>query len=347
VKESMNEPARGSVDPILFDEARGELRLLDQRRLPFEASWRVCRTFEETARSIEDMTVRGAPAIGIAAAYGVALAAREGAEALRRSFPRLAATRPTAVNLFWALRRMEARAAEGAGPEELAAEARAIHAQEVDACRRIGEAGAALLPDPARVLTICNAGALATGGYGTALGVIRAARASGRRVSVFACETRPRLQGARLTAYELWTEGFDVTVLCDGAAPWFLRSRGADAVIAGADRIAANGDAANKIGTCSLALAARSAGIPFYIAAPLSTIDRETPDGSAIPVEERDGDEVRFVAGARVLPEAVPVWNPAFDVTPAEWITGLITEVGLLRPPLPESIRGAFGEDRG
>jgi len=257
------------------------------------------------------------------------------------------------VNLFWALRRMTETAARHrtddipALKRILEREALAILDEDNDICRRIGAHGAALLAHGTRILTHCNAGGLATAEYGTALAVLFAAHEAGKRISVFADETRPLLQGARLTAWELMRAGIDVTLICDSMAARLMFERRVDIVITGADRIAANGDTANKIGTCSLALAARSAGIPFYIAAPLSTIDRETPDGSAIPVEERDGDEVRFVAGARVLPEAVPVWNPAFDVTPAEWITGLITEVGLLRPPLPESIRGAFGEDRG
>jgi methylthioribose-1-phosphate isomerase len=331
-----------SPDPIRYDRERGELYLLDQRFLPFEESFRVCRSFEEVATAIEDMTVRGAPAIGIAAAYGVALAARSGRGVAVSALERLGRTRPTAVNLFWALRRMGDRVRSGAEAAELEAEAVRIHASEVAACRRIGAFGAELLPDPARIMTICNAGGLATGGYGTALGVPRAAVETGKRVSVVACETRPRLQGARLTAYELAADGIPVTVICDGAAAWYLRTRGADAVVVGADRIAANGDTANKIGTYGLSLAAEAAGVPFYVAAPLSTIDPSLVDGSAIPVEERGDEEVRSCAGARVLPEGIPVWNPAFDVTPAERIRGILTEAGVLRPPYGESIREAL-----
>ncbi len=334
----------------------GVVVLLDQTRLPGELAWRECRDVGSLALAIRELAVRGAPAIGVAAAYGLALAwrgarARGAAPAaalaeLRAARAALAATRPTAVNLFWALDRVaavaEAAVAAGQGGDDVAArlvaEGDAILADDLERGRRLGEAGAALLPDPAAVLTHCNAGGLATGGYGTALGVVYAAVAAGRRVRVFADETRPLLQGARLTAWELAAAGVEVTLLCDGAAGSLLRSGRVDAVITGADRIARNGDAANKIGTYPLAVLAREHGVPFYVAAPASTFDPGCPDGAAIPVEERDPQEVLRLAGSAVAPAGVGAWNPAFDVTPARLITAFVTEAGVLRPPYPESL---------
>ncbi len=318
----------------------GALEILDQRRLPEEVRFIECASLEDVARAIEDMAVRGAPAIGIAAAYGLVLAEPQSAEELEQALSRLRRTRPTAVNLFWALERMRRKTErEGLSREALLEEARAIHREDIETNRRIGHWGQALLPENALVMTYCNAGALATGGYGTALGVLRAAREQGKSVSVFACETRPVLQGARLTAWELAEDGFDVTVICDGAAAMVMKEFRPDAVIVGADRIAANGDTANKIGTYGLALSAARHGIPFYVAAPLSTIDASCSDGGAIPIEERGEDEVRLLPGGKYIPGGVKVYNPAFDVTPAELVTALVTEAGILRRPYGPEIR--------
>ena len=329
------------------------LRIIDQRALPDEVVFIDCRSVGDVADAIRTLAVRGAPAIGIAAAYGVVL----GASADRGSFDgvieELAATRPTAVNLFWALERMRRVALHNRDVSDelfvsaLEAEAVAIHSDDVDGNRRIGAFGQELLPDTATVLTHCNAGALATGGYGTALGVLRAAASLGKRLKVYACETRPLLQGARLTAWELAMDAFDVTLICDSMAGALMSSRQIDAVIVGADRIAANGDSANKIGTYSLAVLASYHGVPFYIAAPLSTLDRSTRDGRGIIIEERAADELRLLPGVgRSVPEevfeacsseepvgAIRVWNPAFDVTPAELITAIILDNGVYRYP--------------
>jgi len=334
--------------------SEGGVLMLDQRVLPEREEYLVCTSVEDVAQAIETLAVRGAPAIGCAAAFGVARAAwvsraRDAAGVaadVETAIARLAATRPTAVNLFWALARMRARlAAEPrAGAEQpragaevlraaLLAEAEAILAEDIAACRALGRAGAVLVPDGARILTHCNAGALATGGYGTALGVVRAAVEAGRRVSVLADETRPFLQGARLTAWELARDGIPVTVVTDGMPAHLMRRGEVDLVIVGADRVAANGDVANKIGTYGLALLAKAHGIPFYVAAPCSTIDPATPDGDAIPIEERGRDEVAHVAGRAVVPEGVPVRHPAFDVTPAALVTALVTERGVLQSP--------------
>ncbi len=325
------------------------LRLLDQRRLPTEEVYRVYADPEAVARAIEQMVVRGAPAIGVTAAYGVALAARRrvGADEEFRSamgavLERFARTRPTAVNLFWALDRMR-RVIEGTpdpvrAAEALEAEARAIEAEDLAACRAMGRFGAELLPDPATVLTHCNAGALATAGYGTALGVIRAAAEAGKRVQVLADETRPFLQGARLTAWELQKDGIPVTLITDSMAGYRMRLGGVDAVVVGADRITRIGDVANKIGTYALAVLAREHGVPLYVAAPLSTVDFELSSGDEIPIEERDPTEVTHCGGARVAPEGVGVWNPAFDVTPAHLVTAIVTERGVARPPYTESL---------
>ena len=342
----------------------GILELLDQRELPEREVVLELRTAEEVARAIEGMAVRGAPAIGCAAAFGVALAARtraaEGVAAARAAaeaaLRRLGRTRPTAVNLFFALGRMRevlvrAEGAPGPDGEELArrleGEASALAREDEEACRAIGRAGAALVPRRARVLTHCNAGALATAGYGTALGVIRAAVERGHRVEVFADETRPLLQGARLTAWELARDGIPVTVIPDSAAAHLMRQGRIDLVVVGADRVARNGDVANKIGTYGLAVLAREHGIPFYVAAPLSTWDPETPSGREIPIEERGRDEVARIGDRALVPDGVPVRNPAFDVTPAELITALITDAGVARPPLADSLEALARKHRG
>ena len=339
------------------------VRLLDQRRLPGEEVYLALRDVEEIARAIEELAVRGAPAIGCAAALGVARAAvtaeardaRTLAAALEPAFTRLARTRPTAVNLFWALRRMRqalgaALAAPGASAgtlrQALVSEARRILEEDVAICRAIGRAGLELVPDGARVLTHCNAGALATAGYGTALGVLRAAVDAGRRISVLADETRPFLQGARLTAWELARDGIPVSVVTDGMAGHLMQRGEVDLVLVGADRVAANGDVANKIGTYGLAVLARAHGIPFYVAAPLSTLDLATPDGKAIPIEERGRAEIAELCGRKLVPEGVPVRHPAFDVTPARLVTALVTEAGLARPPGPESLRALLQPPR-
>jgi methylthioribose-1-phosphate isomerase len=310
------------------------LSLLDQRLLPREEKWIACRTPSEVAEAIRTMVVRGAPAIGVAAAYGMAMATDLSAAAAE-----LKAARPTAVNLAWAVDRM--LRANGA-----ASEAEAIHRQDVEANMRMGRFGAALLGQSSTVLTHCNAGALATAGYGTALGVIRAAIEGGKRVAVFADETRPYLQGARLTAWELQHDNIDVTLITDNMSGHFFQQGAFDAVIVGADRIAANGDTANKIGTYTVAVLAHAHGVPFYIAAPLSTIDPACPNGAAIPIEERSAAEVTEMFGERVAPVGVAVRHPAFDVTPARLITAIITDRGVLRAPYEEAIRRVMSDER-
>jgi methylthioribose-1-phosphate isomerase len=302
--------------------------------------------------------VRGAPAIGVAAAYGVALAARRSPaadpDAMRRDIDAaieiLGQTRPTAVNLFWALERMRAMSRRGGSVDEcralLVAEALAIDTENLDANRQMGRLGADLIPDGARVLTHCNAGALATNGYGTALGVIRAASAAGKQLRVFADETRPLLQGARLTAWELTRDGIPTTLIADTMAGSFMQRGMITCVIVGADRIAANGDVANKIGTYQVAVLAREHGIPFYVAAPLSTIDLSILSGDQIPIEERGEEEVRGFGGVLTAPEAVAIANPAFDVTPARYVTAIITERGIARAPYEKSLAG-LGEGSG
>jgi methylthioribose-1-phosphate isomerase len=306
-----------SVQPIIWKGDR--LDLLDQRLLPDQTVYLTCRTAAEVAQAIKDMVVRGAPAIGCAAAFGVVLS-----KGTPQSYEILAKSRPTAVNLFWALERMKKA-------KDLKAEAEAIFAEDLAANRTLGKLGAELLPQGARVMTHCNAGALATAGYGTALGVIRSAKSRG--ISVIACETRPYLQGARLTAYEMVQEGIPVTLVTDSMAGHLMSRGEIDAVIVGADRIAANGDVANKIGTYSIAVLAKRHGIPFYVAAPLSTFDLAIPDGSHIPIEERPAGEVTGYRGTRWAPEGVSVRNPAFDVTPAELVTGIICEKGVVLSP--------------
>ena len=325
------------LSAVSWDAGENAVLLLDQRALPTEERFVLCRTVEETARAIEDMTVRGAPAIGIAAAYGVVLAAGEGREAVRAAMDRLARTRPTAVNLFTALERMRRRlssAPDGELPDALLSEARAIHDEDVEGNRRMGTFGAGLLPDGAVVMTHCNAGAIATGGHGTALGVLRSAREMGKSiVKVYADETRPLFQGARLTAWELNRDGFDVTVIAEGMAGALMRRTRIDAVIVGADRIARNGDVANKIGTYGLSVLAAAHHVPFYVAAPWSTFDLSAATGADIPIEERSEEEMRVLPGGRRLPEGVKVWNPAFDVTPASNVAAIVTERGVFRPP--------------
>ena len=301
------------------------LELLDQRRLPEETVYVTCRTAAETANAIRDMVVRGAPAIGCAAAFGIALDAMRGAD-LAAASVQLAASRPTAVNLFWALDRMK-------GVADAEAEAIAIYEEDLAACRAMGAHGAALIPDGARIMTHCNAGALATAGHGTALGVIRSARDLGKSISVVANETRPYLQGARLTAWEMVQEKIPVTLISDNMAGHLMSCGEIDLVIVGADRIAANGDAANKIGTYTLAVLAARHGLPFYVAAPLSTFDPAIPDGSHIEIEERPADEVTGYRGLRWAPHGVRVRNPAFDVTPADLIAAIITERGVIERP--------------
>jgi methylthioribose-1-phosphate isomerase len=315
---------------------RATLEPPDQRLLPERIEYLACRTAAEVAQAIRDMVVRGAPAIGCAAAFGIALAARDGPPS-HADFEVLAHSRPTAVNLFWALERMR-KALEARGAGALEGEALAIFEEDLAANRALGAQGAPLVPDGARVMTHCNAGALATAGHGTALGVLRSARDAGRRISVIANETRPYLQGARLTAWELIQESIPVTLVTDNMAG-FLMSRGeVDLVIVGADRVAANGDVANKIGTYMLAVLARRHALPFYVAAPLSTFDTSLADGRAIPVEERPPGEVTGYGAMRWAPPGVMVRNPAFDITPAELVTALITECGVLRPPFSPAI---------
>jgi methylthioribose-1-phosphate isomerase len=310
------------------------LELLDQRLLPNEEKWIVCRDAAAVGKAIRDMVVRGAPAIGVAAAFGIALAAKNG-EGVQGAAEKLRATRPTAVNLAWAIERM--LDAEDRG-DDLTAEAKKILEEDVQANKRIGRFGAELLGLRATVLTHCNAGALATAGYGTALGVIRAAIEAGKSIDVFADETRPYLQGARLTAWELQKDGIDVTLITDNMSGHFFQQDQFDAVIVGADRIAANGDTANKIGTYTLAVLAQAHGVPFYIAAPISTIDLGCPSGQSIPIEERSAAEVTDTFGKKIAPEGIAVRHPAFDVTPARLITAIITDRGVLWPPFGHSI---------
>lgn len=338
--------------------SEGKVILLDQRRLPLKEVYVTCKTHQQVARRISDMTVRGAPAIGVAAAMGLALVAlrskardREGLlRDLRRASEALMATRPTAVNLAWAVGRMLKRGEVFERSEDVEAlksalvkEALKIAEEDATINKAIGEAGQALLEDGDGVMTHCNAGALATVEWGTALGVIRSAVQHGKRVHVYACETRPLLQGARLTAYELSLEGIPVTLLTDNAAAYCMRRGLVRKVLVGADRIAANGDTANKIGTYGIAILAKQHGLPFYVAAPLSTVDASRPAGASIPIEERDPSEVTTICGRRVAPEGVQAINPAFDVTPADLITAIITEAGVLWPPFRESIQRARG----
>jgi methylthioribose-1-phosphate isomerase len=321
------------------------LEILDQTRLPGEETWLRLRTPDEVIEAISSLRVRGAPAIGVAAAYALVLAAGD-ADAVRAAAPAVAAARPTAVNLRWAVDRMLARlddAPPAAPRAALQAEADAMAREDEEACRAIGRHGAELLGPRTTVLTHCNAGSLATAGYGTALGVVYAAVESGKSVAVYADETRPLLQGARLTAWELRRAGIDVTLVADVVAGSLLRTGRVDAVIVGADRIAANGDVANKIGTYPLAVLAGTHGVPFYVAAPRSTFDLACPDGSRIPIEERPAAEVTEGFGVSTAPEGVSVYSPAFDVTPASYVTALITDAGVIRPVNRESIAATLG----
>jgi methylthioribose-1-phosphate isomerase len=329
----------------------GVVVMIDQRRLPAEESLLRCRDHHEVAAAIRDMAIRGAPAIGVAAALGLALGAsltRSEGALLRAEWSdmcsALADTRPTAVNLFWAIERMRRRfeALAGQGGETLRrallAEALAIQQEDLAACQKMGDLGAELLPQDARILTHCNAGALATAGYGTALGVVRSAARLGKLKAVFADETRPWLQGARLTVWELMQDGIEATLIAEGAAGHLMAEGEINAVVVGADRIAANGDVANKIGTYTLAILAKEHGLPFYVAAPVSTLDLHTPTGEDIPIEERPAHEVTHVAGHRVAPEGTRVRNPAFDVTPHRYVTAIVCERGVARPPYAESL---------
>jgi methylthioribose-1-phosphate isomerase len=337
-------PDFGSVDTVVWRD--GAVVMLDQRRLPFEETYNEYRDADGVAEAIRTMVVRGAPAIGIAAGYGMALAAAASGGAaveLSRAAELLIGSRPTAVNLGWAVERMLRAATPGLGGDalvaRLVAEADAILAEEIAASRALGDHGAALVPAEACVLTHCNAGGLATAGWGTALGVVRSAIAAGKRIRVIADETRPLLQGARLTAWELRRDGIDVTLIADVAAASIIASGAVDLVIVGADRIAANGDVANKIGTYGVALAAHADRVPFYVAAPWSTVDLACPDGDGIEIEERAASEVTHVLGTRIAPEGVNVRNPAFDVTPYELVTAIITERGVVRPPYIEGLK--------
>ena len=336
----------------------GHVVMVDQRKLPGREVYVRCKTANEVARAIRTMVIRGAPAIGVAAAMGLALGIRASkasgtrqlAVELNKISDVLAATRPTAVNLFWAIARMRQAFATGVQAGEsvddlkgrLEREAQEIHDEDLENCRRLGRHGAAVVPDGARILTHCNAGALATAGYGTALGVIRAAAEQGKVTQVFADETRPFFQGARLTAWELTRDHVPTTIITDSMAGPLMRQHGLDLVVVGADRIAANGDVANKIGTYTVAMLAQQHAIPFYVAAPLSTIDLATPDGDHIPIEQRSAREVTHVGTTRLAPADASVWNPAFDVTPAALVTGIITERGIARPPFSDSLKALF-----
>jgi len=328
------------------------VRFIDQTKLPTEEVYVTCKNYEEVAEAIRTMIVRGAPAIGVAAAMGVALGAQQSQATTMPEFERefdaicnvLAGTRPTAVNLFWAIRRMRDKFEQlrtlpiEKVKAELVAEAQRMLVEDIAANEAMGRHGAVLLPASGAVLTHCNAGALATAGYGTALGVIRAAVASGKKLSVFADETRPFLQGSRLTAWELMKDGIPTTLIADNMAGAMMRLGRIDAVIVGADRIAANGDVANKIGTYTVAVLAKEHGIPFYVAAPISTVDLNTPDGSHIPIEQRASAEVTHFAGKQIAPDEVRVENPAFDVTPNRFVAAIITERGVARAPYGETL---------
>jgi methylthioribose-1-phosphate isomerase len=330
------------------------VRFIDQTKLPLEESYVLAANYEQVADVIVTMVVRGAPAIGVSAAYGVALGVlgtkattvSEFTPEFEKICSHLAGTRPTAVNLFWAIDRMKRVYAGLAGSgdslheikQKILIEAHSMYEEDIAACKTMGAFGGALLPDAGGVLTHCNAGALATCGYGTALGVIRSAVEQGKQIKVYADETRPFLQGARLTAWELMEDGIDTTVICDNMAASLMRAGLIQAVVVGADRIAANGDVANKIGTYNVAILAREHGIPFYVAAPWSTIDLKTATGAEIPIEERSSIEVTHHGGKQLTPHNVGIRNPAFDVTPAKYVTAIITERGVLRAPYTESL---------
>ena len=334
------------------------VRFLDQTKLPTEETYVTCTTYQQVADVIRNMVVRGAPAIGVAAAMGIALGVEKSkAETvgdLKNEVDQICKTigetRPTAVNLFWAIRRMQAKfeliriRPIAQVKQELVDEARRMHAEDIAANQAMGRHGATLMPASGGVLTHCNAGALATAGYGTALGVIRAAVEQGKKIHVYADETRPFLQGSRLTAWELMKDGIPTTVISDNMAGAMMKQGKIGAIVVGADRIAANGDVANKIGTYTVAVLAKEHGIPFYVAAPISTIDLATADGSGIPIEQRNSKEVTHIAGRQMVPDGVAVENPAFDVTPAKYIAAIITERGIAKAPYQESLRSLAGE---
>lgn len=327
-----------------------KLRILDQSKLPWEQALANLASYQDVALAIKEMRIRGAPAIGVAAAYGIALGAQDikttdeadFRDQLNQVMQTLATTRPTAVNLFQAINRMRKISAIGGNIPEIKeafiAKAKQIHQEEIEATKRLSQLGAELIQDGFTILTHCNAGSLATAGYGTALGVIKAAKEQGKRVSVMVTETRPLLQGARLTTWELKQENIPVTLITDSMAGYFMHQNKIDCVIVGADRIAANGDVANKIGTYTLAVLAKENDIPFYVAAPTSTIDLSLPSGAEIPIEEREPDEVTHIQGIRIAPKGIDVANPAFDVTPHNYITTIITERGIIREPYQEEL---------
>jgi len=347
------------------------VRFIDQTKLPTEETYLTCKTHEQVADAIRTMVVRGAPAIGVAAAMGIALAVKnseaETAEDLKRDFDQacdvIGKTRPTAVNLFWAIRRMREKfeqlcslagiyAQQGVRLDGLVQvkhalieEAKRMHAEDIAANQAMGRHGATLMPSEGGVLTHCNAGALATAGYGTALGVIRAAVEQGKKIHVYADETRPFLQGSRLTAWELMKDGIPTTVISDNMAGAMMKQGKIGAIVVGADRIAANGDVANKIGTYTVAVLAKENGIPFYVAAPISTVDLACPDGNKIPIEQRNVREVSHIAGKQMVPDGVSIENPAFDVTPAKYVAAIITERGIARAPYGESLRKLAGTE--
>ena len=330
--------------------------MIDQTKLPRETVFVTCKNYEEVAEAIRSMIIRGAPAIGVAAAMGVAIGMEQASEAnpdaeFEVICNTLAGTRPTAVNLFWAIDRMKRLYAVHRGKPiaeiraVLTAEAQAVYHEDIAICKRIGAHGAALVPDGKTVLTHCNAGALATAGYGTALGVIRAAVEAGKKIDVFADETRPFLQGARLTAWELMEDGIPTTLITDNMAGHFMKAGRIGCVVVGADRIAANGDVANKVGTYTVAVLAKENGVPFYVAAPISTLDLTLATGDLIPIEERSASEVTHVFGVEIAPKGVGVENPAFDVTPNRYVTGIITERGVATAPFEESLRELAGKE--
>ena len=334
------------------------VRMIDQRKLPGKIEWYVCRTYKDVVRAIQGMVIRGAPAIGVAAAMGLALGAQslKSKATFRRRYQemsgRMVQARPTAVNLRWAVERMGAVVDRTARmplediKKALRKESERILNEDIEVNRKIGEYGQRVVPRHATILTHCNAGSLATGGYGTALGVIRAARERGKQIQVIADETRPWLQGLRLTAFELMQDAIPVTVIADSAAGYLMRQKKVDLVITGADRIAANGDVANKIGTYQVAVLAKENGIPFYVAAPLSTIDLTIRSGEMIPVEEREGSEICCFGKRLVGPEGVEAFNPAFDITPGKYVTAIMTEKGLVKPPYRVGIRRIFRNQR-
>ena len=330
--------------------------MIDQTKLPRETVFVTCKNYEEVAEAIRSMIIRGAPAIGVAAAMGVAIGMEQASEAnpdaeFEVICNTLAGTRPTAVNLFWAIDRMKRIYAVHRGKPiaeiraVLTAEAQAVYHEDIAICKRIGAHGAALVPDGKTVLTHCNAGALATAGYGTALGVIRAAVEAVKKIDVFADETRPFLQGARLTAWELMEDGIPTTLITDNMAGHFMKAGRIGCVVVGADRIAANGDVANKVGTYTVAVLAKENGVPFYVAAPISTLDLTLATGDLIPIEERSASEVTHVFGVEIAPKGVGVENPAFDVTPNRYVTGIITERGVAMAPFEESLRALVGNN--